>query len=81
MRGETFVYTSMNYKIRMHSTVNTIQNVEKSGIGAFIILPRRGDVSPTLKVISHKKRLVFIYASNMLERVLRLAKDLLCVHI
>lgn len=41
----------------------------------------RSDVSHVLEVISHKKRFVFIYASNMLERVLRLAEDLLCVHI
>jgi len=54
---------------------------KKSSVDAFIILPGRSDVSLVLEVISRKKRFVFIYASNMLERVLRLVEDLPCVHI
>lgn len=48
----------------------------KSNVDAFIILRfwEKCDVSSSLKVVFHKKPFVFMYASNMLERVLRLVK-------
>lgn len=75
-----FVCARTSYKV-LSNARQYLQDAEKSGVVAFIILPGRSDVPPVWEVISHKKRFVFIYASNMLERVLRLAEDLPCVHI
>lgn len=41
---------------------------------SFFIPVRKNDVSSSPKVVFHEKRFVFMYASNMLERALRLAR-------